>query len=366
MKRAALLVALALAAPLAAQEKGQVVEEIIARVNNEIITRADLQRARAALQDEVRQDCPRCTPEQLQAMMAERDKNLLRDLIDQSLLTQRAKDMGISVEADVIKRLDQIRTQNNLPDLESLEKAVASQGLNFEEFKNNIRNSLLTQRVINSEVGSRISVGQDEIEKYYAEHQKEFVRPEQVVLRGMFFNTEGKKDADIAELEKKATGIIERVHNGEDFGELAKRYSDDVSKSNGGHLGSFERGKLSKELEDAVFRLKKNEMTGVIHRKQDIVVLQVLEHYDAGEQPLAKVKEEIAERLYSQRMDPAYRHYLKTLREESYVVVKPGYADSAGAAGSPIQEVAATPEVSKTRKGRKKFLLFGKRKASGA
>ena len=95
--------------------------------------------------------------------------------------------------------------------------------------------------------------------------------------------------------------------------------------------------------------------------KQGFLIIQVMEHYEEGQQPLTKVENEINEKLYSQRMEPAMREYLKTLREESYVVIKPGYQDAAGGGNSEIQEVSATPEVTKTKKGHKKYLLFGKR-----
>src|SRR5574337_1240733 len=108
------LLILLISAPLAAQTKGRVVEEIIARVNNEVITASDLQRARNSLQEEAKQECPNCSPQQAQILLGEKEKNLLRDLIDQSLLAQRAKDMGINVEPEVIKRLDQIRQQNGI------------------------------------------------------------------------------------------------------------------------------------------------------------------------------------------------------------------------------------------------------------
>jgi len=103
--------------------------------------------------------------------------------------------------------------------------------------------------------------------------------------------------------------------------------------------------------------------------KQGYLVLQILEHYDEGEQSLSKVEGEITDKLYSERMEPKLRDYLKTLREQSYVVIKPGYQDMAGGGNSEIQEVSATPEATKgSKKGRKKFLLFGKRAgtASGA
>jgi len=345
---------------------GRTVEEIIARVNNEIITRSEYEKSRQSAEEGAREDCQgKCTPEQLKAEIDQRQKTSLRDLIDQSLLVQRAKDMGVSVEPELIKRLDAIRIQNKIESMEELEKAVTSQGLNWEDFKNNIRNTLLTQRVIGSEVGSHITISDEEISKYYEAHKKEYVRQEQVALREIEVSTQGKKPEEIPDLKKKAETTLQRIKDGEDFGEMAKRFSDSNTKTQGGFLGLYKRGELSKELEDKVFKMKKNELTEVTETKQGFLILQVLEHYDEGEQSLAKVKNEIMDKLYGARMEPAMREYLKTLREQSFVVIKPGYVDAAGGPGnSEIQEVSATPEASKAKKGRKKFLLFGKR--SGA
>ncbi len=345
---------------------GKTIEEIIARVNNEIITRSEYEKARQSAEEDAKSECQnRCTPEQLQTNIGDRQKNSLRDLIDQSLLVQRAKDMGVSVEPEVIKKLDAIRTQNNFASMEELERAVSSQGMNWEDFKNNIRNTLLTQRVISSEVGSHITIGDEEVAKYYEAHKAEFVRPEQVALREIEVSTQGKKPEEIPDLKKKAETALKRVKDGEDFGEIAKRFSDGSTKSQGGFLGVYKRGELSKELEDVVFKMKRNDLTDIMETKQGFLVLQVLEHYDEGEQSLAKVKNEIMDKLYGERMEPAMREYLKTLREQSYVVIKPGFQDIAGGGSSEIQEVSATPEVSKQKKGHKKFLLFGKRSSSG-
>ncbi len=343
-------------------ESGKVVEEIIARVNNEIITRSEYDKALATADEEIRQDCgAKCTPEQLQAALEDRKKNTLRDLIDQSLLAQRGKDMGISVETDVVKQLDQIRQGNKLDSLDALEKAVTSQGLNWEDFKNNIRNHILTQKVVSQEVGSHISIGESDARKYYDEHKESFVRPEQVALREIIVSTEGKKDAELTDLKKKAETALKRVKDGEDFGEIAKRMSDGSTKDQSGYIGTFKRGELAKQLEDTVFKMKRNELTDVLETKQGYLVMQVLEHYDEGEQSFEKVKNEIMDRLYNEKLEPAAREYLKTLREQSYVVIKPGFAELAGGGNSEIQEVSATPEASKKKKAHKKYILFGKK-----
>jgi peptidyl-prolyl cis-trans isomerase SurA len=354
--------------PVAAKpnpESGAVVEEIIARVNNEIITRTDYQKSLAQTEEETRQDCQgKCTPEQLQNELEARKKTALRDLIDQSLLAQRGKDLGISVDTEVVKQLDQIRIQNKLAGMDELEKAVTSQGLNWEDFKNNIRNRILTQKVVSQEVGSHISIGESDARKFYEEHQSEFVRPEQVALREIIVNSEGKKDTELPDLRKKADTALKRVKDGEEFGEIAKRLSDGTTKEQGGYIGTFKRGELAKQLEEVVFKMKRNELTDVIETKQGYLIFQVLEHYDEGQQSFEKVKNEIMDKLYNEKLEPSVREYLKTLREQSYVVIKPGYAELAGSGNTEIQEVNTTPEATKAKKGRKKYLLFGKR--SGA
>ena len=100
--------------------------------------------------------------------------------------------------------------------------------------------------------------------------------------------------------------------------------------------------------------MKKNQLTGVLETKQGYLILQVLEHYDEGQQSFEKVKDKIMNQLYETRMQPALRDYLKTLREQSYVVIKPAYVEAAGGGGnSEIQEVSATPEQEKAKKGDK-------------
>ncbi len=339
-----------------AQSKGVVIEEIVARVNNDAITLSDVQKADQALHEEIAHDCQGCPQEKMEEIYKDKQKDLLRDLIDQALLVERAKDLGISVETDVIKRLDEIRKQNNLGSMEELEKAVESQGLGWEDFKTQIRNTLLTQEVIRREVGSHINIPTDAVKKYYDEHQKDFNRPEQVVLSEIFLSTEGKSPEEMSSVEKKAEDLRNRVTKGEDFNEIAKYFSEGSTAKDGGELGTFEHGQLSKQLEDIVFKLDKGQMTDVIQTKTGFEVLRVEAHYEAGLQPLEKVENEIMNRIYAQKMQPTMREYLGQLREQSYVMVKPGYTDSAAVAGaSVIQEVAPTPDAADAKKAKKKM-----------
>ncbi|HZP34306.1 MAG TPA: peptidylprolyl isomerase [Candidatus Acidoferrales bacterium] len=336
-----------------AQSKSVVVEEVVARVNNEVITRSDLEHARGEVRQEAQQDCPKCTPEEIDQKVAAEDKNVLRDLIDNSLLVQHGKDMGVNVEADVIKRLDDIRIQNNIPTMEELETQIDKSGVSFEDFKNNIRNQLLQQEVIRKEVGSKIILDHATVLQYYNQHKNDYVRPEAVTLREIFVSTEGKSEAEIPALRKKADDLLQRVKNGEDFGELAKHFSDGSTAKQGGDLGKFERGQLASNIEQAVFALQRMQTTDVIPTKTGFLILQVGEHYTSGLQPEEKVENEIMDKLYNAQLRPALREYLETLREDSYVMVKPGYTDTGAVASSTIEEVPPTPDDDVKGKKRK-------------
>ena len=341
-----------------AQSKGVVVEQIVARVNNQIVTLSDYQRAQQELVQEVAQDCQGCSQDRIQTLAKDREKNLLRDMIDQQLLIERAKDMDISVEAELTKRLDEVRKQNKLATLEDLEKAVESQGGSWEDYKTQMRNNLQTQEVIRREVGGRMDIPSEEVRKYYEEHKDQFNRPEEVALAEIFLSTEDKSPEEIEAVRTRAEDLRSRLVKGEDFAQLAKRYSTGSTADEGGELGVYERGQLSKQIEDAVFSLEKGQYSAVIQTKTGFEILKILDHYQAGLQPLSKVEGEITNRLYQERMEPALRTYLAQLREESYVMVKPGFTDTAAvAAESAIEEVAPTPDTPEKQQSKKKHKL---------
>src|SRR5271157_2916433 len=155
-----------------------VVEEIIARVNNEIVTRSEYVRSRDQLKQEIQQQ----DPANANRAFEERQKDVLRDLIDQQLLLQKGKDLGITGDTELIKRLDEMRKQMNLETMEDLEKAAEAQGASYEDFKQNLRNQIITQRVIGQEVGSKLPMNKEDVKKFYEQHRAEMERPEQVRL----------------------------------------------------------------------------------------------------------------------------------------------------------------------------------------
>jgi len=324
-----LLGCLLMAGVWATAARAEVIEEIIAQVNERIIVLSEYKRSLASLRQELAQESSGL---ELEGLFQERAKDALRDLIDQQLLVQKAAELGVNVESDVVRRLDEIRQQMNLPSLEALEEAVERQGMNYEDFRQNLRDSILTQRVIGREVGSRVLVSPEEISTYYEGHKQEFERREGVHIQQILISTEGKAEEEIPALRQKAEEALEKARKGEDFAALARQYSDDATASRGGDAGFFERGTMAPEIESAAYSQEKNGVSDILRIQYGFLILKLLERSEAGIPPLSAVENRIHERLYLQKVQPALRSYLTRLRGESYIMVKAGYEDTGASA----------------------------------
>jgi peptidyl-prolyl cis-trans isomerase SurA len=349
-----------------------VVEEIIARVNNEIITRSEFVRSRDQLKQEVQQQ----DPSNADRVFAQKQRDVLRDLIDQQLLLAKGKDLGITGDTELVKRLDEMRKQMNLESMEELEKAAQSQGVSYEEFKQNLRNQIITQRVIGQEVGSHLAMTKEEEQKFYDEHKAEMLQPEQVRLSEILIAPkaagapgagadsptpapQADSEAQLSAAQAKAQELLEQIRKGGDFAELAKKNSDGPSAKDGGDLNYFKRGILAKELEDKVFAMKAGDVTDVIRTKQGFVILKVTEHQQEGVPGLKEVEPRIQDALYMQKLQPALRAYLTKLREEAFIDIKPGYIDT-GASAKQTKPVETTTRelTAKNLKKKKKLGVF--------
>jgi len=331
----ALLAAL-LPASVRAQAKPAADADIVARVNNDVITLPDYQKAEQQLRDEAAHDCQGCPQDQIDAQFKEQQKDLLRGLIDQSLIVQRAKDMGISVEADLSKRLDEVRKQNGLATLDDLQKGVEASGLTWEGYKTTIRNGLLQKEVVRREVGTHVDISPDEVKQYYEAHPQEFTLPERVTLSEISLSTEGKSPEEFAAVRAKAEGLRSSVLNGDDFNRVAQLYSQGSTAKDGGALGTFKKGELAPQIEAIVFQMNKGQISEVIQTRTGFEFLKVEDHFQAGLQPLDAVQADIFNTVHAQKTLPLMRDYLGELREQSNIMVKAGYNDSALLSGSSV------------------------------
>ncbi len=312
-----------------------VVEDVIVRVNDNIISRSDLERAMQQLGSESAQN-PSAAGD-----AAERQRNLLRDLIDQQLLLSKGKELGINADAELVRRLDDIRKQNNIPTMEALEQAARSQGVSFEDFKASIRNNIITGDVVRDEVGRTIRLNRADEQKYYDAHKDEFAQPEQVRLSEILVPTAANADdATIAAAQKSANDIYAKLKAGADFAATAKASSGGPTAAQGGDLGLFKHGALAPVLEQKTFALPIGGFTEPTRTRQGFVVLKATEHQQAGTPPLEQVEGEVQNAMYQEAIQPALRAYLTRLREEAYIDLRPGFVDS-GASGKETKPVFA-------------------------
>ena len=347
-----------------------VVEEIVARVNNEIVTRTEYIRSRDQLKQEIQQQ----DPANADRIFAEKQRDVLRDLIDQQLLLQKGKDLGITGDTELIKRLDEMRKQMNLETMEDLEKAAEAQGASYEDFKQTMRNQIITQRVIGQEVGSKLALNKEDEKKFYEQHRAEMEHPEQVRLSEILIApktpakpaastgakpeppTEAETEAALAAAKAKAEDLLDQIHKGAKFEDLARKYSDGPSAKDGGDLSYFKRGTMPKELDDKVFALKTGEVSDVIRTKQGYVILLAAQHQMAGIPSLKEVEPRIQDALYMEKLQPALRAYLTTLREQAYIDYKTGYVDT-GASAKQTKPVETADKEAGARKLKKKKKL---------
>jgi peptidyl-prolyl cis-trans isomerase SurA len=312
---------------------GSVVEDVVARINDQIITRSEYEAAREGILHDA---------EQHGATEAELDdqlQNLLRDMIDQQLLLSKGKELGITGEAETMRELDDLRKQNHLDSMEALEKAAAQQGISFEDFKQHMRDQVIQQQVVRDEVGRRLTLTHAAEQAYYDAHKSEFEVPEQVHLSEILVPTpENATDAQITEAQAKADALAAKLKDGANFAALAKSSSGGPTASAGGDLGDFKRGSLGDVLEKATFSLPAGGNTAPIRTRQGFVILHVDSHQAAGVPPLDSVLDRVEQAIYIEQLAPALRAYLTKARQDAYLDITPGFVDT----GSPHRSTRPT------------------------
>lgn len=309
-----------------------VVEQIIAKVNGDIITTADLARARRQIMDEMK---ARKAPQaEIDAALANADKNLLRDKIDSLLLASKGKELNINVDGEVSKYIADLMVRTKVANQEDLGRMITEQtGQTFEDWKSEMRTSMITNRVVRQEVSGKINIKKEEVAKYYEEHKKEFVREEEIFLREILISTEGKSPAEAAALEKKAKDAVARLRKNEKFSTLVREVSDSQTRNEEGEIGWMKKGMLNSQIEALVFTGKKNFVTDPIKLPNGWLILRVEDFHQAGQAEMEQVENEIMEKLYMPRFQPQMREYLTKLRMDAFLEIKEGYLDSGAAPG---------------------------------
>jgi len=347
MKRFAVAMALTILVSVPAFTQ-KIVTQIAAKVNKDIILASELKRAEEDIRNELVEN-KKLSGQQRQQLFEERSKDILRDLIDKYLIKQEAADLGYDANLEVAKQIEQLRVDNNFRTLEDMEAAMLKQGISIDEVKDSIGYRNLRSQVIHHEVTGRIVITTEEMKVYYEAHKQDFDRPPGVSIAMIALSTEGLSPAELEAKNKLMAEAMAAIKKGDEFGEVARKYSEDPSGLNGGELGFFERDPdgnymATPEMEEIVRKLTKGQTTEILTNPQNqtLMILKLLDRHDGGVLPFETANGEIFNILMDQRAEPKVRAYLTKLRAQGYVEVYPGYVDT-GAATKPIRASDAAP-----------------------
>lgn len=309
-----------------------VVDQIVAKVNGDIVSQDELGRFSRDLSKQLQ--AQGATPAQVQQELQKQQKDVLRNRIDELLLTQRGKELNINIDPEISKYLADLQRRAKISDSEKFHDFIREQsGMSYEDFLAETKNQYLTREVIGQEVGRKINFTDKEVADYYEAHKNDFMREEKVFLSEILISTQGKDPAAVVAAENKAKQMAAEAARGQRFPDLARDNSDGVTAKDGGVLGGYKKGDLNKQFEDAVWNLPKGGVTPPIKIATGFEVFKVDDHTKAGLLPLADAKPEIENALYGPKMEPKVREYLTELRKHAFLQIKPGFVDTGAAAG---------------------------------
>lgn len=311
----------------------EVMEEIIAKVNGDIITSTELAEDRRQIEQQLKQKG--LIGAELKQAVEEYMANDLRNRIDQFLLTQKAKELNLKVEPEVNKAVTNWMRQVNVTNPEEFQALVVREtGRPYEEFVQQLRDQALQEAVIREEIMRKVNVTKEETRAYYEANREKLRREEQVFLREILVSTQSKTSPEeLAAAERKAKDLSARAKRGEAFAQMAQNNSDAATKDQGGLLPPYKKGELSETLERLVWNEPAGFVTDPIKIDTGWLILKVEAHPQAGIPTYEEAEAEIQNRLYAERQEPAFRAYLTKLRQQAYLQIKDGYVDSGAAPG---------------------------------
>lgn len=305
-------------------QEEEVLDEIVAKVNHEIVTLTDLKNELKVLRASLRSN--HTTSEEVEKAFEQRKKGLLKNFIENKLLLQRAEDlgMGANIESDVEAHLEQVRDQNGIPSLQVFDQILKRQGSSLILYRESIRKSMIISLLVQRMVYAKIALLTPEIQAFYEENLDRFTLPAEVELAEILVL---KKGDDTAQAQLKSEEILSRLQAGDSFEELAKQHSDGPTASRGGKIGTFRKGSMAQNLERAAFDLEPGAISGIVESDYGFQILALLDKKDARRKPLEEVRPEIQNELYQKKAQPELREFINRLREEGYIYVAPSYQE---------------------------------------
>jgi len=339
---AALIILTFSATSVFAQEgEMQVVDEVIAQVNDDVITLSMLKKETKERIEALKQNG--MTEQQATEEVNKRQAELIATLINEKLLLQKGKELDLAsdIEAEVNRRMLQIANDQGIPSIEKLIEAMRQSGLNYEDVRRTMRTEMMKQAVLQQEVDRRVynAPSTDEVKKYYEAHRDKFRKPESLKISEIYISTSGKDDAAV---KARAVELVTQLRAGADFKAVAganserEKNGERTATKDGGFVGEFDVPTLRDDLGEALKNVKAGGVTDPIRTSDGYQILRVDERIPAGAAPVFN-DNRVREAMLTERQPKERDAYLQTLRNEAFIKVTETYRASV----DPLLKIAA-------------------------
>jgi peptidyl-prolyl cis-trans isomerase SurA len=303
-----------------------VIDSCVAIVNNEVITLSEVNEAGKLMFQRIAEEAP---SDQLAPALKQARKTIIEKLINKKLLLAQAAAMNISIsDKEVDRALEQILTRNKTSK-KQFTAELAKLGMNEQQYRENLREQILSSKLINYEVRSKVVIPESQIVDYYDQHYTEQVQEGGYYILQLGITHDGKgmpSDPAAADkvARKKAERVLSMARSGHDFKKLARQYSGLPSAVDGGDIGTFQKDEMAGYMRDAVTQLKPGEISPVIKSPNGYMIFKLLSSQEGEiitKVPYESVKEEIRDTLYQQEMQKRYKSWLDEIRSQAYVKI---------------------------------------------
>ena len=319
MKPRLLLAGILIAMSFAAVDcRAEISNRVVAMINKDVITLYELNNRIKELTGK--------TSEEIKAedeeTFIELRRQILESMINEKIAQEKIEELGLQIsQADVDSYFENIKKSKNWTQ-EDLLAELKNDGLSYETYRKQIKDSMEQEKLINYEVKSKAVILEGQIQKYYQEHPDEYKEDERVHVAGIILLVQDKENKDeLNELRKKGEEILARLRSGEDFGALAKEYSQGPGADEGGELGEYDPAELDTELKKVIDGLSDGDVSSVIARETGIQIIKLIRREGGNIKPFEQVRNDIYETIYNEELNKRYTTWLKNLRDKSFTKI---------------------------------------------
>lgn len=309
----------------AQESETRVVDEVVAQVNDSVITLSQVKRESDEAVDSMVKEGKK-TPEQARSEIEAKQGELIAGIINEELLMQKGKDSGADseVEAQINQRFLEIMKQQGVKTLDALYKAMEASGVNQEEIRALWRKQITREAVLNREVDSKVYLGwtAKEIKAYYEANKAKFTKPETVTVSEIFLNFAGRDEAAVRE---KAKQLIQQARGGADFAKLVEDNSDrpDV-KTTKGKTGPLNVKDLDKIFADAIKDVKIGGISEPIETAEGIEIFRIDERQKASSESFYD-ETEVRKAMTYEKLPEERKKFMTNLRQDAYIKISESY-----------------------------------------